>query len=117
LQKSFFVLYKCNSLFAMTIHPVIRAFTLIELVVVIAIIAILAVLLLPALSSAKERVHTIQCVGNQRQLQIAWVTYTSDNEERMPTNSWNHLGGTAAGGTAAGGTADSWVVGNAGLQT
>lgn len=84
-------------------------FTLIELLVVIAIIAILAALLLPAMSTAKERARITACLNNQRQLQLAWLNYVSDASERMPTNSWNHLGGNAAGGTV-----DSWVIGNAG---
>ena len=53
-------------------------FTLIELLVVIAIIAILAAMLLPALSAAKQRAQSVQCMGNKRQLGLAWKMYAND---------------------------------------
>ena len=61
-----------------------RGFTLIELLVVIAIIAILAALLLPALAGAKKRGQSIMCLGNLKQLQLAWIMYCDENEAWMP---------------------------------
>ena len=61
-----------------------NAFTLMELLVVIAIIAILAALLLPALSKARQRAYSAQCLGNLRQIFQGAVLYTDENNGRLP---------------------------------
>jgi prepilin-type N-terminal cleavage/methylation domain-containing protein len=53
-------------------------FTLVELLVVIAIIAILAAMLLPALTAAKAKVQTIECLSNLKQIGIALTAYSDD---------------------------------------
>jgi len=57
-----------------------RAFTLIELLVVIAIIAGLLALLVPALGSAREQGQRAVCLGNLRQLTVAWIAYADQHD-------------------------------------
>ncbi len=74
----------------------LAGFTLIELLVVIAIIAILAALLLPALAGAKARASTVVCLGNQKQLDLAWLLYANDNRDVLARTSTADTAGLIA---------------------
>src|SRR5258706_770979 len=65
-----------------------RGFTLIELLVVIAIIAILAAMLLPALSNAKNRANQSIDLNNNKQIMLATIMYSGDNNEVLPGCYW-----------------------------
>ena len=61
-----------------------KQFTLIELLVVIAIIAILAAMLLPALSAARERARSANCISKLKQIGLATIMYAGDNKDFIP---------------------------------
>ena len=89
-----------------------RGFTLIELLVVIAIIAILAALLFPVLSEGKEKANRTFCLNNQKQLDVAWQMYADESGGILASNGvdFNEAGAVES-------PTNSWVTGNAGLDT
>ena len=60
-----------------------KAFTLVELLVVIAIIALLMGILLPSLSMAKSQSRAIICRSNIRQILLANIGYSIENDDCM----------------------------------
>jgi prepilin-type N-terminal cleavage/methylation domain-containing protein/prepilin-type processing-associated H-X9-DG protein len=72
-----------------------RGFTLIELLVVIAIIALLMAIIVPALKNAKELASGSVCLGNQKNLALAWTNYSGDYDSYLVGGS-NYYSGTRA---------------------
>jgi len=60
------------------------AFTLVELLVVISIIALLIALLLPALQQARKQALITVCMGNHRQMGIAFGQYGNEFKDLLP---------------------------------
>jgi len=69
-----------------------HAFTLIELLVVISIISILAALLLPALKNARDRVNSLSCMNNEKNMALASLQYADDYTNYLPHSGYPHLG-------------------------
>jgi prepilin-type N-terminal cleavage/methylation domain-containing protein len=67
-----------------------RGFTLIQLLVVIAVIAILLAIFLPVLGKAREYGRRVVCLGNLRQLQIAWTMYAGDHDSYIVYSPGTH---------------------------
>lgn len=56
-------------------------FSLVELLIVVAIISILMSILMPALRKARDKAMIISCLGNARQIGIAWCGYSMDYDD------------------------------------
>lgn len=62
-----------------------KEFTLIELLVVIAILGLLLSILLPSISRARGAAMTAVCTSNQKQVGLAFMNYSSNNNSQLPS--------------------------------
>ncbi len=65
-----------------------------ELLTVIAIIGILVALLMPALEQAKARARRIQCIGNQKEIGLAFHLFANDHGGKFTTHVSTNDGGS-----------------------
>lgn len=62
-----------------------RGFTLIEMLVVVLVLVLLLVFALPFYERPKPG-QAIRCLNNLKQMNLAWVMYASDSQEKLVTN-------------------------------
>lgn len=79
-----------------------KAFTLIELLVVIAIIAILAAILFPVFAQAKDAAKKSVALSNVKQLDIGYMLYIADSDDRYPQSVTERTSVTYPDSTPAG---------------
>ena len=70
------------------------AFTLIELLVVIVIIAVLAAIILPTFGRAKLQADVVKTMSNMKQMGVAMLSYTNDNNYQLPNRAVANADGT-----------------------
>jgi prepilin-type N-terminal cleavage/methylation domain-containing protein len=71
-----------------------KGFTLAEFLVVIAIILLLIAIMRPARSRPRELSRRTVCLGNLKQLSLAWVMYADENDGALvngEAGNWNRL--------------------------
>jgi type II secretory pathway pseudopilin PulG len=61
-------------------------FTILELLAVFVIIGVLVSLLCAALNHTRYKAQRIKCLDNLKQLQLAWLMYKDDNDDRLALN-------------------------------
>ena len=60
-----------------------RGFTLVELLVVIAIISLIVALIAISIPQVQRQSRSVQCLSNQRQLNVGFTQYYGDNSGRF----------------------------------
>ena len=79
-----------------------RAFTLVELLVVIAVLTLLVAIQLPVLAGTKAKVEVISCGDNLKRINVAFSSWASSHNDRMPMSIPSAQGGAVeAVGTRA----------------
>ena len=72
-------------------HPLIRRYTLVELLVVIAVIVILAAILFPVARSARETAKRTQCVANEKNIGVYVQQYAYNHNQRLDAlSNWKY---------------------------
>lgn len=86
-----------------------RAFTLVELLVVIAVLVLLVAIQFPVLAGTKSKVEVISCGDNLKRISVAFTSWASSHNERMPMSVPGSQGGAIeAVGTRA--TSSSYFI-------